>query len=1522
MLDFLGFVGLILGFVAWRKASRAISENERLARELNQIRQQMGEAPGPIAVPAPAVAETATQASGDIAAQAATAQAAISSIPPEPIAGHEPTLTVVTLPPPVLPTVSAAARVQDIKPPMADTPSAPAPLVSAPLVPAPEPVSPVQAVAPPDPAPAAPEPRLEPAASVAADSTVGQAADSDAERVFATKWAVWIGGVALAMGGLLTVKYSIEAGFFGPGVRLMMGAAFALALAVTSEVIRRRDLTLNAAKSYADQIPAVLAGVSVLSAFGVAYAAHAVHGFIGPALAFTMMGAIGLAALAASLLHGPRFALFGLVGSYATPIMISGVEPNYMALSIFVAIVTTAAFFLHMRRPSTALLAGAVIGHAIWTGLIAFGPHVWGWGSFLLILAVVLALLQSEYAERSGERRVTEADKFAALTALAALAAPLVLAGFLWVEFGGGLNARLTLAVLVAGNIVAAMRYRGMAPLAPLAGAAAVGLILLWPDLNGPLRITPHLIFELVSLNLVPHAAPGLSLFAILLGSLVSVPLLASLMMPWRNGHGDVISRGCIAFASALAPVCMMLSASLRLNGFNRTDEFALIAAVLALGFAAISELLFRKERERTQDAADPLSFVGSAAFAAAGAIAVGLAIAFALRETWLVVGFAVASGGVALVARRRPIPLLRTICASLGTAALARVVWQPTLTDLGEWPIVNWLMVVYGLPALAFAVAAWALAQRRDRALKVVEGLAAFFLSAFVIFEIIQAFVGGNLWDVVLLFSLDGFVDVLARQFNRATALVALLIIAAAGLGALYMTLKRRLESPIFAGAEALMAIAAVALSVVGLGLFLNPALNGIPILDPLFLNRMLFGYLGLAFVLALIASVLPRRPADEHLQATLEFVAIVIGVLGAVLLLRHGFTGPDMSIRWFTSVGFYEAVATALLLLVSAAVVALWRDRRDSMMLGKGLVGVVVVAAGYVALMLGLVKNPMFDHSLVEGPILFNRLLWGYGPVAAGFIGFAYWTRQSGRPPYQIALLAGGATTALMSVLLIRHGFHGATLFSDLPITLAEAGIYGSLALIADFLRTRVRQGRTETPAGDSSFVSLAALAIALYLFVLLIAVAGGARLVGWPVVNNSIPALLLPAFLAAAMAWWGRSVGLKQSLIRFYGSAAAIGGGAYALLQIRFAFHGVTLGSDTALTLAEAGIYGSLALIADFLRIRIQQRLAEKPAGDPNYVSFAVLAIGFYLVALLVAVDSGARLVGWPVLNNSIPALLLPAFLAAAMAWWCRSAGFKRPPTRLYGIAAVIGGGAYALLQVRFAFHGVTLISETALTLAEAGTYGSLALIAGYFASRALMARGGANDEAPLVACATVAVGVPVGLLGIAALEGATLHGWLIFNNSILGLLAPTMLAAALSLWTRKAVQAAIVSRIYGVAAVSGGLLYALLQVRFAIPGAEGLGDFFSSNHGARLYGYSLVIIGYGTALLIAGFRMANRDLRIAALVIVGLAIVKVFLLDLRDLEGLWRASSFIGLGICLIGIAYLYRWLEPDSKARKA
>src|SRR4051812_12745075 len=50
------------------------------------------------------------------------------------------------------------------------------------------------------------------------------------EERLGTRWVVWIGGLALALGGFFMVRYSIEAGLVGPGVRVFLGGLFALAL--------------------------------------------------------------------------------------------------------------------------------------------------------------------------------------------------------------------------------------------------------------------------------------------------------------------------------------------------------------------------------------------------------------------------------------------------------------------------------------------------------------------------------------------------------------------------------------------------------------------------------------------------------------------------------------------------------------------------------------------------------------------------------------------------------------------------------------------------------------------------------------------------------------------------------------------------------------------------------------------------------------------------------------------------------------------------------------------------------------------------------------------------------------------------------------------------------------------------------------------------------------------------------------------------------------------------------------------
>ena len=58
---------------------------------------------------------------------------------------------------------------------------------------------------------------------------------------FGTRWVVWVGGVALALGGIFLVRYTIQRGLIGPGVRIAMGALLALALVAIGEWARRKE---------------------------------------------------------------------------------------------------------------------------------------------------------------------------------------------------------------------------------------------------------------------------------------------------------------------------------------------------------------------------------------------------------------------------------------------------------------------------------------------------------------------------------------------------------------------------------------------------------------------------------------------------------------------------------------------------------------------------------------------------------------------------------------------------------------------------------------------------------------------------------------------------------------------------------------------------------------------------------------------------------------------------------------------------------------------------------------------------------------------------------------------------------------------------------------------------------------------------------------------------------------------------------------------------------------------------------
>ena len=78
------------------------------------------------------------------------------------------------------------------------------------------------------------------------------------------------------------------------------------------------------------------------------------------------------------------------------------------------------------------------------------------------------------------------------------------------------------------------------------------------------------------------------------------------------------------------------------------------------------------------------------------------------------------------------------------------------------------------------------------------------------------------------------------------------------------------------------------------------------------------------------------------------------------------------------------------------------------------------------------------------------------------------------------------------------------------------------------------------------------------------------------------------------------------------------------------------------------------------------------------------------------------------------------------------------------------------------------------------------------------------------------------------------------------------------------------------------------------------------------------------GCAMALAVAGILRRRASLRYLALAVFCAAVAKVYLVDLAALKGLQRVAAFIGVGLLLLALSYLYQrlaplWSPPDSRA---
>jgi uncharacterized membrane protein len=214
------------------------------------------------------------------------------------------------------------------------------------------------------------------------------------EERIGTRWVVWVGGLTLALGGFFMVRYSIEAGLLGPGIRTFLGGAFALALLAAGEWTRRKESISAIASLPIANIPAILTAAGTAVAFATVYAAYALYGFLAPASAFILLGLVALGTLAAALLHGPALAGLGIAAAFVTPVLVSSEKPDFWALYIYLAIVTAAAFGLARIRLWRWLAVTTIVFALCWTvPCLQCGPSMVSPHAFHVIAGFILAAL-------------------------------------------------------------------------------------------------------------------------------------------------------------------------------------------------------------------------------------------------------------------------------------------------------------------------------------------------------------------------------------------------------------------------------------------------------------------------------------------------------------------------------------------------------------------------------------------------------------------------------------------------------------------------------------------------------------------------------------------------------------------------------------------------------------------------------------------------------------------------------------------------------------------------------------------------------------------------------------------------------------------------------------------------------------------------------------------------------------------------------------------------------------------------
>ena len=741
------------------------------------------------------------------------------------------------------------------------------------------------------------------------------------EEMIGAQWSVWIGGLALFLGAVFLLRYTIEAGVFTPAMRIIMASLFGGILLIGGEFLRRADRKIGETSALAKSlienayIPGVLTAVGIFALLGAVYAAYELYGFIGAPLAFILMGAISLGALALGLLHGPKLATLGLAASLVTPLLIQNTQPNAYILYGYLTIVSAAALALAKKRGWGWLDIFTLFGAMFWiffslNATKATGTHL-AWLSF-----TALMFAASTYVA-SGGKSDTKAIKTD------------------WVY---GTRTAAIWAGLAALAIFVSIEYNDFARLHYFSGLGFMGVLMVISWLKP--RQSWHVLTSGIlgaALVLGSYYSDYTFTETIITASLMSAVFIAMCytrffvtLKPFANRERDILWSA----ASVFLPIGLF---ALLHHTQKAAPPFVISALYLALTlvFGGLAYQLWRK----TADRVPPISIyaMGSAAAYICAAF-IGLGV---MGETFaLILGIVIAG----FAAWKMPLTINRMLAAGFGLLAAAHVLFVqiPDGSAVRDTIILNELWVYFALPALiCFGTAKLMSSPSKDLWSEGLKALALSFAAFFAVFQIRHVMNGGNL----LAESLS--LDELALQ-----VLVGLSFTLG---GTVISSHKLDFKASIH---EQFIPILAMGISLLTLLIFtFGICMGKAPLFSSyetinggVFFNSLLLAYLLPAILLAAITWVSQKSRPLLYVQLTAG-LALVSFMLYVTSMIRKGFKGAEISIFKTPPVDVELYAISAAWLLIGIVLLAIGlKGKRQDVRLASGLIIVLTILKAFL--------------------------------------------------------------------------------------------------------------------------------------------------------------------------------------------------------------------------------------------------------------------------------------------------------------------------------------------------------------------------------------------------------------------------------------------------------------------------------------------------------------------------------------------------------------------------------------------